>query len=247
MNYNQFQPGGVSPNPQGTAYPAVQTNFPANLFAQMQMLKAFSGSSDSYSSSSSKVSIVKYDDHFKKKGADFCHDRLQLEKPNPNTQPGAPSHIRLTKEELKENPPLALKFGDKDCQIVLPIPSYKAMCKAAEKMISDYLSHSNLGTSTDTKKQAADAISQMLLQNFVRDCGYGDEALDQACYDKGVVNIPNESQAQQKQRLSNAALPANRPAVESGYDTAAPGAMVGDASAQEAKVQPYRDQTAAWM
>ncbi|CAM9727165.1 unnamed protein product [Ectocarpus sp. 13 AM-2016] len=242
---NHFQAGGVSPNPHGSAYPAVQTNYPANLFTQMQMLKAFSKSSDSYSSSSSKISIVKYDDHFKKKGADFCHDRLQLEKPNPNTQPGAPSHIRLTKEELKDNPPLALKFGDNDCQIVLPIPSYKAMCKAAEKMISDYLSHSNLGSSKDTKKQAADAISQMLLQNFVRECGYGDESLNQACYDKGVVDIPNESQAQQKQRLINAASAADRPAVASDYDAAAPGDMVGGAGAQEAKVQPYRDQTAA--
>lgn len=241
---NHFQPGGVAPNPQGTAYPAMQPSGLGNMFTQMQLLKAFSGSSDSYSSSSSKISIVKYDDHFKKKGADFCYDKLQLEKPDPSN---AQNTIRLTKEELKENPPLALKFGDKDCHIVLPIPSYKAMCKAAATMVTQYLNHANIGTTSETKKEAADAISQMLLVNFVKQCGYGDDPLNRACYDQGGVDIPIESQERQKARLVSAAPADDRQTVANNYDTAAPGEQVGHTDAQEAKVAAYRDDIASWM
>ncbi|CAN0245402.1 unnamed protein product [Ectocarpus sp. 6 AP-2014] len=247
---NQFLPGGVSPNPQGTAYPAVQPM--GNMFAQMQMLNAFNKSSDSYSSSSSKVSIVKYDDHFKKKGADFCYDKLKLKKLNPT--PGAtPSLVRISKEELKENPPLALKFGDKDCHIVLPIPSYKAMCKAAEKMVKEYLDHAGVGTTSALKKEAADAISQMLLVNFVEQCGYGDDALDAACYDAGVKTIPSERQDQQKTRLVDEAegiTVGDGQRIGQAYDTAAVGTDVGHSArtgGQEPKIPNYRADIGQWM
>ncbi|CBN80441.1 EsV-1-143 [Ectocarpus siliculosus] len=247
---NQFLPGGVSPNPQGTAYPAVQPM--GNMFAQMQMLNAFNKSSDSYSSSSSKVSIVKYDDHFKKKGADFCYDKLKLKKLNPT--PGAtPRLVRISKEELKENPPLALKFGDKDCHIVLPIPSYKAMCKAAEIMVRDYLSHAGIGTTSASKKEAADAISQMLLVNFVEQCGYGDDALDAACYDAGVKTIPNETQDEQKTRLiaeAESITLGDGVGVGTDYDAADVGDLVGHASrtgGQEGKVPNYKAGITQWM
>ncbi|AAF28324.1 unnamed protein product [Ectocarpus sp. 4 AP-2014] len=250
---NPFQPGGVSPNPQGTAYPAIQStgmsNF-GNMFAQMQMIKAFNKSSDSYSSSSSKVSIVKYDDHFKKNGADFCYDTLKLTKNGVNAA-GAPISTRLSKEELKENPPLALKFGDKDCHIVLPIPSYKAMCKAADKMVRDYLNrHPSLGVTSASKKEAADAISKMLLKNFVEQCGYGDDELDPACYDKGVVDVPDETQEDQKKRLvadAEAATPGSGPGVAANYDTADVGDPVGRTAAPEDKVPDYRARITQWM
>ena len=182
------------PNPQGTAVPATSTFPGGNIFTHMHLAHALNKSSDSYSSSSSKISIVKYDEYFKKKGKGdhYCHDKLQLEVPD-----GPGRFRRLTKDELKENPPLALKFGDKECWIILPIPSFLAMCKAAREMVDNFLNEARIGATKEERQAAGDAISGMLLQEFVKSCGYGDKALERKCFDHGF----KETQEQQWKRV----------------------------------------------
>lgn len=183
-----FQSGGVSPNPQGYAYGAAQPYGGLGVLAQMQLMKGFSGSGSSYSSSNSKVSIVKYDDHFKEKG--WCAKNLRK-----------PDGSKFTEEEIKKNPPLALKFGDKDCNVVIPIPSHEAMCATTKAMVTDFLGP---GVHTDdVQKKAADAISKALVYNYVVECNHGGETLDPTCFvaDDLLRDMPTVSQREQRARF----------------------------------------------
>lgn len=160
-----FQPGGVTPNPQGYAY-GQPMNSGLNMFAQMQLLKGFSGDS-SYSSSSSKISIVKYDDYFKSKT--WCVDNLKKSDGTP-----------LTAEEVKANPPLCLKFGD--CPVVIPIPSYKAMCATSDHLLRELMTPAAFdGADSKTKKGHADKLCRSLAVQYVEDCGYGADKLPGHC------------------------------------------------------------------
>lgn len=184
-----FQQGGVSHNPQGYAQGAVQPYGGGfGMLAQLQMLKGFEGSG-SYSSSSSKVKIVKYDDEF---GKGWC--ATNLKKPGVGAAPG----VGFTEDEIKKNPPLALKFGDKDCNVLVPIPSHEAMCTTSKAMLSTFL-----GTglqSEDVKKKGAEAISKALLYNYVSDCGHSDQALTPQCFAAQdlVTGMPVQSRAEHK-------------------------------------------------
>ena len=179
------------PNPHGTAVPATSAVPMGNIFAHTQLARAFDKSSDS---SSSKISIVKYDEYFKKKGKgdDYCFNVLKLKVKKPDG-----TYRTLSKQELKENPPLALKFGDKECWIILPIPSFLAMCKAARQMVDNFLTEAGIGATKEERQLAGDAISGMLLQEFVKSCGYGDKALERKCFEHGF----KETQEQQWKRV----------------------------------------------
>ena len=209
--FQAFQPGGVMPNPQGTAVPATSTFPGGNIFTHMHLAHALNKSSDSYSSSSSKISIVKYDEYFKKKGKgdDYCFNVLKLKVKKPDG-----TYRTLSKQELKENPPLALKFGDKECWIILPIPSFLAMCKAARQMVDNFLTEAGIGATKEERQLAGDAISGMLLQEFVKSCGYGNDALERKCFEHGF----KETQEQQWARLLEAYNRAHTPlnAVDTG-------------------------------
>ena len=172
---NPFQPGGVTPNPQGYAY-GQPMNSGLSMLAQMQLLKGFSGDSFSSSSSSSKISIVKYDDHFKEKG--WCEKNLV----KPWANGVSP---KFTAEEIKKNPPLALKFSNKDCEVLIPIPSHEAMCTTTQAMVKKYLGAGYASATSEAKKNAAIAISKSLLFNFVEECGYGDRVLGNDCLGLG--------------------------------------------------------------
>ncbi len=187
----QFIQGGVSPNPGGYAYASSPQVVPqTSALAQMMALKGVFGSSKSSSSSSSypsaskKISIVKYDDHFKEKGWS-CQNYLRK-----------PDGSRFTQDELDQNPPLALKYGGEDCPIVVPIPSYKAMCASTNTVLRTYMGPVPFASATpEAKKRAADAISKLMLINFVHGCGYGDRFHDeQTCPGAGRVDIPTVSQ-----------------------------------------------------
>ncbi len=195
-----FQQGGVSPNPQGYAYGAAQPyGGGLGVLAQMQLLKGFSGS-DSHSSSSSKVSIVKYDDEF---GKGWCASNLHIPA-KPAVAGVVPSPRLMTDEEVKKNPPLALKFGDKECNVLIPIPSHEAMCKTSKELVAKFI-----GTgmhSDDTKKKASQAISKALIYNYVAECDYSDKALGPMCFAAQdlLSPMPAQSQAENKQAYINA-------------------------------------------
>lgn len=154
-----FIENGVTPKAGGYAQPtyAGPTLFQLGLYNAMTK----DSGSGSYPSSSSKVSIVKYDDHFKEKG--WCVKNLGL-----------------TEEEVKNNPPLALKFGD--CPVVVPIPSYKAMCKTTDEMVKASMTAGEYAKATpEKKKEEAKIISFALAKKFKEECGYGDAALPEQC------------------------------------------------------------------
>ena len=175
-----FQPGGVTANPQGYAYGTVQpVSSGLGLLAQMQLLKGFSGSSSSSfgSSSVNGVSIVRYDDVF---GKDWCINNLQK-----------PGGGKFTADEIKKNPPLALKF--KECDVIIPIPSQKAMCATAKILIQSYLTPQVFAGATDeVKKNAAKAISKAILYDYVEECNYDDQVLSEECLNKGAA-VPDSS------------------------------------------------------
>lgn len=177
-----FMNQGVSPNPSGYAQPA---HVAPNLFQAMlynTMVNKDSGSG-SYPSSSSKVSIVKYDDHFKEKG--WCV-----------------KNQGLTEEEVKANPPLALKFGD--CPVVVPIPSYKAMCKTTDEMVKASMTPAAYGTATpEKKKDEAKIISYALAKKFKEDCGYGDSPLGQECLPQSFPHELTGHTLAEKQTIEN--------------------------------------------
>lgn len=201
-----FQNGGVSHNPQGYAYGAAQPYGGLGVLAQMQLMKGFSGSGSSYSSSSSKVSIVKYDDHFKEKG--WCAKNLRK-----------PDGSKFSDEEIKKNPPLGLKFGDKDCNVVIPIPSHEAMCATTKAMVSDFLGSGM--HADDVQKKASEAISKALLYNYVKECDHSDEMLEPTCFAAPdlLQDMPPVSQREQRaQFVSEGSIDADT------YDKAAVGA-----------------------
>jgi hypothetical protein len=218
---NPFIPGGTTPTGYG-AYPAMQPmNSGLGSLAMMSALsKGFGGSSSSYSSSSSDVSIVKYDDHFGEK--DWCFTNLR--KP-----PTASQSVgdKFTQDELKKNPPLALKFGHKDCNVVIPIPSHEAMCKATKAMVSDVIGPSTTA-SEDLKKKVSDAISKALLYNYVAECNYDDQKLTPACFlAKDLkTSMPTMSQAEQKELFVRNHGAGNPTKAATDYDNAAAGADV---------------------
>lgn len=204
-----FQPGGVTANSQGYAYGAAQpVSSGMGLLAQMQLLKGFSGSgSSSYGSSSvNGVSIIKCDDHF---GKDWCFTHL--------VKPGTGG--KFTADEIKKNPPLAIKF--KDCDIIIPIPSQKAMCETGKVLIEQYLTPPVFAAaSPDVRKDAAKAISKALLHDYVEECNYDDQVLSQMCLDKGAA-VPKTFPPTSRRDDEHAWNQANpNPAAGTDYTTA---------------------------
>ncbi|CAM9109892.1 unnamed protein product [Ectocarpus sp. 12 AP-2014] len=217
---NTFQPGGVTHNPHGYAYGAPQPmNSGLSMLAQMQLLKGFSGDSGSCSSSSSssKVSIVKYDDHFKEKG--WCAEHLR--------KPGA-ADDKFTPEEMKKNPPLGLKFGNKECNVVIPIPSHEAVCETTKKMVTDFFPPSTVPTD-EQKKQASDAITKALLYNYVKQCDHSSDRLTPECFaSQDLRDMPTQSRAEHKAAYFNRG--------KTNYDTA------------PEKIDPnFKDHVRGWM
>ena len=189
---NQFMPG-VQP----TGYPATPaaTGYGANpmgLLASMAMSKQLGGifgssSSSSFSSASKDVSIVKYDEYFKKESPNWCLENLKKVNGDP----------ALTADEIKANPPLGLKF--KGCDLIIPIPSPKAMCKTNEKLLNEILTTPvNQGASAEVKKRNTDDLSKALLIQYVEACGYGTDAFDDPfCAKPNMVHtIPDQTTAQ---------------------------------------------------
>lgn len=160
---------GVTPNSNGFTQPAYAA---PNMFQYLTLNAMMKKDSGSYPSSSSKVSIVKYDDHFKEKG--WCVKNLK----HPNGQP-------FTKDQVAENPPLALKFGD--CPVVIPIPSYKAMCTTTDKLLAELMEGSYNGASKEEKKEHAETLSKGLVKKFMLECDHGEDALEEACLPGGMV------------------------------------------------------------
>lgn len=202
-----FQQGGVSANPHGYAQGAVQPyGGGLGVLAQMQMLKGFDKSS-SYSSSSSKVKIVKYDDEF---GKGWCANNLK--------KTGATG---VSEDELKKNPPLALKFGDKDCNVLIPIPSHEAMCTTTKTMLGEYLGATQASVATeDQKKKASIRISKALLVNYVSQCNHSDQKLGPSCFaaDELGAQVPSQSKAEKYEIWE--ANPTNSGQTMADYDTA---------------------------
>lgn len=196
MNGNQqFNPNGFMPGVRPTGYgatPATTTmGNPMGFLASMAMSKQLGGIyGKSSSSSGSKVSIVKYDDHFKSKSKTWCQDNLV-------DRHGKP----LSAEIIKENPPLCLKF--KDCDVVVPIPSHKAMCATATELLEQALGTTEYTlASEDGKKEAAYLLSRALAIKYVEDCGYGAEALGEHC---GAGGLPHALKAQTEAQAKTAA------------------------------------------
>ena len=233
MPNGSFLPNGVTANPGGFAYGAQQQQWVPSFAAMATLTNIRKGfeSGSSYSSSSSKISIVKYDDHFKEK--DWCLTNLKK-----------PDGSDFTAEEIKKNPPLALKIGDKKCQVVLPIPSYEAMCKATNEMVKSKMTPAVYSSANEeAKKQAADAISKTLLFNFVAECGHGDKALDPACFDKGIKKIPSEASTQAYQRTQ---FEKENPGEGDAYDKANVGDTVGSTVSTK-KIGPnFLDKVYSW-
>ena len=175
MPYGQqgFIPNGVQPTGY-PATPAVSSGYPnpmgtlAAMSLASQLSNGFSGgSSSSFSSSSSDVSIVKYDDHFRKDSKTWCLDNLvDLD--------GGPA---MTADEIKANPPLGLKF--KGCDLVIPIPNAKAMCATSKEVLKNIMGGAEYMKATDKEKtEAAKELSKALLVQYVEGCGYGTAALN---------------------------------------------------------------------
>ncbi|CAM9202546.1 unnamed protein product [Pylaiella littoralis] len=180
MNYNyntnpSFQPGGVSHNPYGQSYPVA--NAPS-AFAGLATMSAFSkafSKSSSYPSTSSKVSIVRYDDHFKDKK--WCLKNLVK---NDGSE--------FTEQELKENPPLALKFDD--CPVIVPIPSYAAMHATSKQLIRTMMTPGKYAAANDdAKAQMGKSLSEALIKQYVEDCNYGTDPLSESC---APTRLPHE-------------------------------------------------------
>lgn len=209
-----FQQGGVSTNPQGYAQGAVQPYGGGfGMLAQLQMLKGFEGSSSS-SSSSSKVKIVKYDDEF---GKGWCAKNLK--KPVPSSTPAA-APGSFSEDELKKNPPLALKFGDKDCNVLIPIPSHEAMCATSKIMLGEYLGATQVSVATeDQKKKASIRISKALLVNYVSKCDHSDQKLSPSCFHADELGVPVPPKSREEMYQDWAALPANANKTPTDFDT----------------------------
>ena len=166
---NQFMPG-VQP----TGYPATPaaTGYGANpmgLLASMAMSKQLGGifgssSSSSFSSASKDVSIIKYDEYFKKESPNWCLENLKKKNGDP----------ALTADEIKANPPLGLKF--KGCDLIIPIPNPKAMCKTNDELLRQIMGNHPSHVSDDVRKRNTDELSQALLIQYVDQCGYGTDA-----------------------------------------------------------------------
>lgn len=186
MPYGQqgFIPGGVQPTGY-PATPAVSSGFsnPIGTLAAMSMASQLSdgfsgGSSSSFSSSSSDVSIVKYDDHFRKDSKTWCLENLV-------DRDGLPA---MTADEIKANPPLGLKF--KGCDLVVPIPSAKAMCATSQQVLRDIMGGAKYMSATDKEKaEAARELSKAILIQYVEGCGYGTAALDNTICATGMLPL----------------------------------------------------------
>lgn len=226
-----FQPGGVSTNPHGYAQGTVQPyNSGLGLLAQMQMLKGFEGSG-SYSSSSSKVKIVKYDDEF---GKGWCVRNLK--KPLPSSAAAGTAPGTFTEDEIKKNPPLALKFGDKDCNVLIPIPSHEAMCATTKTMLSEYLgAQANIMTD-DQKKKASIRISKALLVNYVSKCNHSDQKLTPACFAADELGKRVPVQSRQEAFEDYRKIPGNQNVTGATYDTT-----------PNAVAENFKDNINAWM
>lgn len=168
MQSNQFVPRGVQQG-YGPAYAPTGVPNVANFALMSALSKGFSKSS----SSSSKISIVKYDDHFKEK--DWCKNHLRK-----------PDGTRFTPEEIKENPPLALKFDD--CPVVVPIPSYLAMHATAKVLIKELMGSTYIGSTEDQQKEVGKKLSEALIKQYVEDCNYDADELSEAC---AVTRLPH--------------------------------------------------------
>ena len=151
----QAQPG-VKTNPYGYASPVAQANPFSALVLAHGMRKAFSGSS---SSSDPDVSVVTYDSYMDDKNY------------SKNT-------LGLTDTDIKNfGKPLGLKF--KDCGVVIPLPSKKAVCTMIENQISDIAQRD---ITADEKKRVLKMISDNLAVDFFRgQCKTEDDYTPEKC------------------------------------------------------------------
>lgn len=193
----QYAPNQFMPGVQATGYPATPAatgmGSPMGVLASMAMSKQLGGifgssssSSSSFSSASSKVSIVKYDDYFRKTQADWCLNNLVRVDGDP----------AMTADEIKANPPLGLKF--KDCDLIIPIPNPTAMCATTQELLRQLMGNNYNGADDATKKRNAEELSKALLIQYVEDCGYGTGALAAGCQQgnmKSRIDDQTEPQA----------------------------------------------------
>lgn len=195
MPYGQqgFIPNGVQPTGY-PATPAISSGFhnPMGTLAAMSMASQLSngfsgGSSSSFSSSSSDVSIVKYDDHFRKENKNWCLNTLKDLDGNP----------AMTADEIKDNPPIGLKF--KGCDLIIPIPNAKAMCATSQNLLREIMGGSQYMKATDEeKKNAAKNLSRALFLQYIEACGYGTGAIDDDfCARPGLIPLLNDEREDQ--------------------------------------------------
>lgn len=158
-NQNQFMPGVQSTGFAATPATTAVGQSPMGVLATMAMSKQLGGivgsGSSCFSSSSSKVSIVKYDDHFKKQQKNWCQNNLSDKDGNAS----------MTADEIKANPPLGLHF--KDCGLVIPIPNPEAMCATTQHLLSRIMGAGLAAADEATIKRNKDALSLALLQQYV--------------------------------------------------------------------------------
>jgi len=143
-------------NPHGYASPVVQSNPFAALVMHHGLKKAFGGSSYS---ADPDVAVVTYDSYMDDK--DYSTKTLGI------------SSI-----DLKTfGKPLGLKF--KDCDVVIPLPSKKAVCNAVEKQVTDV---AGSDISDKKKKEIMQMISNNLaIEFFKNQCKHGDPLNPATC------------------------------------------------------------------
>lgn len=139
---------GAQVNPYGYASPVANANPFSALVLAHGMRKAFSGSS----SSDPDVSVVTYDSYMD--DSEFSTKTLGISKIDLETF----------------GKPLGLKY--KDCGVVIPLPSKKAVCNTIEKQIKAATGNADL--SEKRKTEIMRMISNNLAEDFFkRQCGYG--------------------------------------------------------------------------
>lgn len=193
LSSQMYPPNHLLPGVTATGHaptPAMNPLFPPGLIAGMALKgtlgsmlgSSSSSSSSSFSSASKDVSIIKYDEYFKKDdGPNWCLDNLKKKNGDP----------ALTADEIKANPPLGLKF--KGCDLIIPIPNPKAMSNTNDVLLRQVLGPNFAASGDDIKKDNTTKLSKALLIQYVEECGYGTAAhTDPFCAKPNMVErLPN--------------------------------------------------------
>lgn len=187
MSFSTHLQGGVTTNANGFSFPAQSTvpSIPMYTYAmalankgKSEKGKKSSSSSSSYSSPSSKVSIVECDDFFDKEG--WCEDELVK-----------PDGTSLTEKDLKDNPVLGITYDN--CDMLFPIPSYKSMKKVQNDLIKELVFKNDprqfAMLSDEKKKEFQVNLSKDIIMKYVKQCGYGKDAIGADCFMDMDVDI----------------------------------------------------------